>query len=69
MSSDNDYEIIRWGDWCASKKISLSTGHRMRRDGTGPRITRLNERAIGVTRKHDREWTEARAKQTSSETA
>ncbi|HKF09668.1 MAG TPA: transcriptional regulator [Xanthobacteraceae bacterium] len=62
--SFDDYQVLRWDDWCASKGFSRSTGDRIRKSGKGPRVVQLGERAIGVTRKDDREWTEARIKRT-----
>ena len=52
--------IAKRSDWAASKGFSRTMADRLRKEGKGPRIVQLGDRAIGVTRKADREWTEAR---------
>jgi hypothetical protein len=57
---EDDYRVMPFKTWCASKDISEPTGRRLLRNGKGPRIVQLSPRRIGVTVKDDREWTEAR---------
>jgi hypothetical protein len=56
----DDYRVIRWHEWYASKGLSKWAANRLRKAGKGPRIVKLTDHAIGVTVKDDREWTEAR---------
>src|SRR5260221_9640606 len=56
---DDDYAVLTFPAWCRLKGISESTGRRLRRTGRGPPFIWLSARRLGITRKADREWTEA----------
>jgi predicted DNA-binding transcriptional regulator AlpA len=59
-STRDDMRVIRWKDWYESKGFGKDTARRLRLSGKGPRIVHLSARAIGVTVRDDREWTESR---------
>jgi hypothetical protein len=54
--------VLTFARWCALNSISPATGRRIIRSGTGPTITRLSDRRIGVTVGANAAWQASRAR-------
>jgi hypothetical protein len=54
--------VLTFAEWCALNKIGPRTGRRIIRSGTGPVVTQLSERRIGITVGNNRRWQESRAR-------
>ena len=54
--------VLTFAEWCALNKIGQRTGRRIIRSGTGPVVTQLSERRIGITVGNNRRWQESRAR-------
>ena len=58
----DDDAVLTFRDWCALNKISPRTGQRILQSGTGPVVTELSARRIGITRRANRAWQQSRAR-------
>jgi hypothetical protein len=58
----DDNRVLTLAQWCALNWISLATGRRLINAGTGPVITQLSPRRIGVTVRDNRPWQASRAR-------
>ena len=58
----DDNRVLTLAQWCALNGISLATGRRLINAGTGPVITQLSPRRIGVTVRDNRPWQASRAR-------
>jgi hypothetical protein len=56
----DDDVVDSFAAWCAANHISEATGRRLIASGGGPAIVRLSARRIGICRKDNRTWLEAR---------
>ena len=56
----NDYQVLRFPEWCALACISVRTGRRLIAAGTGPAVVRLSDKRMGVTVGAHRAWLAAR---------
>jgi hypothetical protein len=61
---DRDECIMPFAYWCALNGISERTGRRILESGTGPVVTKLSARRIGITVGANRRWQESRARKT-----
>jgi hypothetical protein len=61
-AQNDDNRVLSFRDWCDLNAFSLATGHRHIKAGTGPIITQLSARRIGVTIGNNRRWQESRAR-------
>jgi hypothetical protein len=59
---NDDAAVLTFLEWCALNGFSQRQGRRIVELGQGPVITQLSERKIGVSRKNNRLWQEARAR-------
>jgi hypothetical protein len=50
----DDDAVLSFPDWCALNKISRRTGQRILQSGTGPVVTELSAKRIGITRRANR---------------
>ena len=62
----DDNRVLTLAQWCALNGISLATGRRLINVGTGPVITQLSPRRIGVTVRDNRPWQASRARVASA---
>ena len=62
---DDDY-VDPFQDWCAACGISEDTGRRLIANGEGPPIVRLSARRIGIRRKDNRAWLDARTERSQA---
>ncbi len=53
--------VLTFARWCALNSISPATGRRILNSGTGPTVTRLSDRRIGITVAANAAWQMARA--------
>jgi hypothetical protein len=58
----NDSQVLTVHQWCALGNFSLRTGRRIISSGTGPVVTQLSAKRIGITVGADRAWKAARAR-------
>ena len=52
--ADADHRVISFREWCALNGFSQATGRRILKAGSGPVITQLSERRLGVTISNNR---------------
>jgi hypothetical protein len=53
--------MLSFAQWCALNGISPATGRRIIKAGTGPTVTRLSDRRIGITVAANATWQASRA--------
>jgi len=58
----DDDRVLTFNEWCALNGIGKRTGRRILTSGSGPVVTQLSERRIGITVGNNRRWQEARAR-------
>lgn len=58
----DDNRVLTFKQWCALNGISAATGRRIINAGTGPVITQLSPRRIGVTVANNRAWLASRSR-------
>jgi hypothetical protein len=54
--------VLTFAEWCALNKIGQRTGRRIIRSGTGPVVTQLSARRIGITVANNRAWQASKAR-------
>jgi hypothetical protein len=59
----DDHRVLSFRQWCELNSISLSTGRRILASGSGPEVTQLSARRIGITNRSNRAWLESRARE------
>ena len=52
----DDHRVLSFRQWCELNSISLSTGRRILASGSGPEVTQLSRRRIGITTRSNRAW-------------
>jgi hypothetical protein len=62
LLANDDDAVWSFAEWCSLNGFSPRQGRRIVELGQGPIITQLSERKIGVSRKNNRRWQEARAR-------
>jgi hypothetical protein len=58
----HDDQVLDFGQWCRLNAVSPRTGRRILASGSGPRVTQLSEKRIGVTIRANREWQQSRVR-------
>ena len=58
--SDDDDAILSFKEWAALNNLSERQGRRILNEPGGPKVTKLSDKKVGVSRRHNREWQEAR---------
>jgi len=61
-ANTDDHKVLNFKQWCELNGFSLSTGRRIISAGTGPIITQLSPRRIGITIANNRAWQGSRAR-------
>jgi len=56
----SDDEGLNHKEWCRENGFSISTGHRIRQSGDGPKFIRVSKRRVIVTRRENRRWQDSR---------
>jgi hypothetical protein len=59
FAADDD-AILGFKQWCALNDLSERQGRRILAEPGGPVVTKLSDKKIGISRRHNREWQEAR---------
>jgi hypothetical protein len=57
-----DEQVLTFGEWCQVNRFSERQGRRILRGGSGPVVTHLSERRIGIRVGDNRRWQESRAR-------
>jgi hypothetical protein len=60
LAEDPD-AVFSFKEWCSVIGVSERQGRVILASGDGPVVTRLSDRRIGITRKHNQEWLQSRA--------
>jgi hypothetical protein len=60
LATDED-AVLTFREWCTLNGFGERTGRRILAAPGGPIVTKLTEKRIGITRRHNREWLERRA--------
>jgi hypothetical protein len=58
----DDHRVLSFRRWCELNGFSPATGRRIINAGTGPVVTQLSLRRIGVTIGNNARWIESRAR-------
>jgi predicted DNA-binding transcriptional regulator AlpA len=53
-------QVLRFSEWCALVGVSAATGRRILKSGSGPVVTRLSTRRIGISRANHVAWLASR---------
>jgi hypothetical protein len=59
---EDDDAVLTFKEWCALSGHSQRQGRRIITSGTGPVVTALSDRRIGIIRKNHRLWLASRAR-------
>jgi hypothetical protein len=62
LAEDPD-AVFTFKEWCVVNGFSPRTGRRILASGKGPVVTRLSAKLIGVSRRNNRAWLEARSRE------
>lgn len=58
----HDSQVLTVRQWCQLGGFALRTGHRILKSGSGPVVTQLSDKRIGITVGADKEWKARRAR-------
>jgi hypothetical protein len=58
----DDHRVLSFRAWCELNGFSPATGRRIINAGTGPVVTQLSPRRIGITIANNVRWQESRAR-------
>jgi hypothetical protein len=53
-------QVLTFHEWCQLNRISTRTGRRIIKSGTGPTVTQLSPRRIGISVGNNAAWQAAR---------
>ena len=56
----NDFQVLTFRQWCDLNGISARTGRRILASGTGPAVTRLSAKRMGISVGAHRAWLASR---------
>jgi hypothetical protein len=59
---EDDDAVWTFKEWCAVNGISPRQGRRILKSGSGPLVTMLSDKRIGISRRHDRLWKASRVR-------
>jgi hypothetical protein len=54
------FKVLSIAEWALEKGFALATAKRLIATGQGPTLTKLSARRLGIQRRHDIEWMQAR---------
>jgi hypothetical protein len=60
--AEDDDAVLTFKEWCALNTVSERQGRRILAEPGGPTVTMLSDKRIGISRRHNREWQQARAR-------
>jgi hypothetical protein len=58
----HDNQILTFFEWCQLNRFSERTGRRILASGTGPTVTRLSPRRLGISVGNNARWQASRAR-------
>jgi hypothetical protein len=58
----NPNQVLTFFEWCQLNRISTRTGRRILASGTGPAVTQLAEKRIGITLANNARWQASRCR-------
>src|SRR5262245_59476951 len=62
LSVQHDSQVLTFFEWCQLNRFSERTGRRVLNSGSGPVVTQLSERRIGITVANNRAWQASKAR-------
>ena len=62
LTALHDSQVLTFHEWCRLNRFSERTGRRILNSGTGPVVTQLSARRIGVTVGNNAAWQAAKAR-------
>ena len=60
--AEDDDAVLTFKEWCALNSVSERQGRRILGSGSGPTVTKLTDKRVGISRRANREWQHARAR-------
>jgi hypothetical protein len=62
FSASHPDQILSFVEWCKLNRISERTGRRILDGDSGPKVTVLSPRRLGITVRYNRVWQESRGR-------
>ena len=59
---EDDDAVLTFKEWCALNGVSERQGRRILTSGNGPTVTMLTDKRVGISRRANRAWQQARAR-------
>jgi hypothetical protein len=59
---EDDDAVLTFKEWCALNGLSERQGRRILTEPGGPTVTQLTEKRVGISRRNNRTWQQARAR-------
>ena len=59
---EDDDAVLTFKEWCVLNGHSERQGRRILASGNGPTVTQLSDRRIGISRRNNWKWQQARAR-------
>jgi hypothetical protein len=56
----NDFQVLKFPEWCVAAGVSERTGRRILASGTGPAVVRLSDNRMGVRVGAHKVWVSSR---------
>ena len=60
--AEDDDAVLTFKEWCALNSISERQGRRILTSGSGPSVTKLTDKRVGISRRANREWQQTRSR-------
>ena len=60
--AEDDDAVLTFKEWCALNSVSERQGRRILGSGSGPTVTKLTDKRVGIIRRANREWQQTRAR-------
>ena len=60
--AEDDDAVLTFKEWCALNSVSERQGRRILASGSGPTVTKLTDKRVGISRRANREWQHARVR-------
>ena len=55
-------QVLTFHEWCQLNRISVRTGRRIIASGTGPTVTHLSPRRVGISIENNARWQASKAR-------
>src|SRR5262245_34436921 len=60
--AEDDDAVLTFKEWAALNGVSERQGRRILKSGSGPTVTMLTDKRVGISRRANRAWQQARAR-------